>query len=141
MAQFTGSSSSQQITHPHTCCECCVKPKVHSNWEPLRDVTQGEGNYGPRAFIYTPRDAFLTITEHQRLNMCEENKMARYYKLGLYRHREARTISPVLNCLRRERLRRYLCEERQDTAEEREACPNMSEVLTNIRSLLQRKHH
>ena len=141
MPRYSGSLCNREIPYyHHECCECCVRPKVKLNVEPLRDVTQGEGNYGPRTFITTARDAFLTIEERQRLNMAEENKGARYHRLGTYRHYEAGLISTALNCLRRERLRRFMCSNNQEVVQEKEdpAFRQMATVLSNVRTLLPR---
>ncbi|VDM16902.1 unnamed protein product [Hydatigera taeniaeformis] len=108
------------------------------NWVPLRDVLQGEGNYGPKALFYTSRDTFVSASAPKRVDLGggrEDPVMAkRLFNLETIKRQEARSLSTALLCLRRERLCQVLrCDSRRD--EQHQPCHQASTLSSIISAL------
>lgn len=74
------------------------------NWALLRDVLQGEGNYGPKTLFYTHRNAFASTSVHLSGERDDAVKAKRRFNLEIAKRQEARALATSLLCLRRDRL-------------------------------------
>ncbi|CDI97868.1 conserved hypothetical protein [Echinococcus multilocularis] len=89
------------------------------DWVPLRDVLQGEGNYGPKILFHTRRDTFASASVHERVDLSEKRDDAviakRRFNIEIAKRQETRALSAALLCLRRERLGQVLrCDASRD---------------------------
>ncbi|VDK35992.1 unnamed protein product [Taenia asiatica] len=112
-------------------------------WVPLRDVLQGEGNYGPKALFYTHRDTFASTSAHLSAERDDAVKAKRRFNLEIAKRQEARALSTALLCLRRDRLCQVIrCdagnEEQHQPSQKASTLSSLISSLPPLSSLLHR---